>query len=328
MLVDDLQAYAALHHPELAKALPNAVKLVLSPEAAAAAATVASSNPSSILKALPLCRLPYRDIWIEWAHRDRHAVFGANSAIDDYRASMGLPAHVPTRMGVLINGTSDLQAGVMTFAWIIRTSGVNVCTMSVSYALDGRFLPDPFHLYVEETPESVRDTDLSIDPALRSNLTNRADLEAVVRINKAFSFVPTPFMMRQWVAASPDMKNHMLQTGMADLYGEPKYIIAILALLNSTSSTQIVDGEDFTRLNKKRIASGKLPLFEHKVLKLHLTKTQTERLRHAGVSPAHYRAHLVRGHFKVRRTGVYWWMPFLRGDIANGFVSKEYNVEG
>jgi hypothetical protein len=25
------------------------------------------------------------------------------------------------------------------------------------------------------------------------------------------------------------------------------------------------------------------------------------------------RLHLVRGHFKIRKSGVYWWSPFARG---------------
>ena len=38
------------------------------------------------------------------------------------------------------------------------------------------------------------------------------------------------------------------------------------------------------------------------------------------------RAHFVRGQFKCRRTGIFWWTPFIRGDKALGFVSKGYEV--
>jgi len=33
------------------------------------------------------------------------------------------------------------------------------------------------------------------------------------------------------------------------------------------------------------------------------------------------RAHMVRGHFKVRRTGVYWWRAFVRG--RHGTVDRD-----
>ena len=35
-------------------------------------------------------------------------------------------------------------------------------------------------------------------------------------------------------------------------------------------------------------------------------------------------AHFVRGHFKHRRTGVFWWSPFMRGDLKNGFADRDY----
>lgn len=34
----------------------------------------------------------------------------------------------------------------------------------------------------------------------------------------------------------------------------------------------------------------------------------------------------VRGHFKVKKTGVYWWNPFVRGDATKGFVSHDYDA--
>lgn len=47
----------------------------------------------------------------------------------------------------------------------------------------------------------------------------------------------------------------------------------------------------------------------------------------SGISREAARQHLVRGHFKIRRTGVYWWSPFLRGDGTRGTVKRvEYEV--
>jgi hypothetical protein len=36
--------------------------------------------------------------------------------------------------------------------------------------------------------------------------------------------------------------------------------------------------------------------------------------------------HMVRGHFKVRRTGVFFWNAFQRGNPALGFMHKDYEL--
>lgn len=41
---------------------------------------------------------------------------------------------------------------------------------------------------------------------------------------------------------------------------------------------------------------------------------------------SHIRAHMVRGHFKQRGSGLYWWNPFLRCKKNQGFVDKDYIV--
>lgn len=41
---------------------------------------------------------------------------------------------------------------------------------------------------------------------------------------------------------------------------------------------------------------------------------------------SHIRAHMVRGHFKQRKSGLYWWNPFLRCKKNQGFVDKDYIV--
>ena len=39
------------------------------------------------------------------------------------------------------------------------------------------------------------------------------------------------------------------------------------------------------------------------------------------------RLHMVRGHFKRRKTGIYWWSSFLRGSEQLGLVAKDYQVK-
>lgn len=60
-----------------------------------------------------------------------------------------------------------------------------------------------------------------------------------------------------------------------------------------------------------------------------LSLTQTLKRRGPGAGDSiptgmKYRAHFQRGHFKKRRTGIFWWNPHWRGDWNRGQVVKDY----
>jgi hypothetical protein len=38
------------------------------------------------------------------------------------------------------------------------------------------------------------------------------------------------------------------------------------------------------------------------------------------------RAHMVRGHFKHTKHGIFFWSPHMRGDFKRGVVTKDYEV--
>ena len=80
------------------------------------------------------------------------------------------------------------------------------------------------------------------------------------------------------------------------------------------------------KLNKARAKAGKPALMDYHELTLRLSPGELREAHARGVrGPSH--AHMVRGHFKVRATGVYWWRPFIRGDMAEGFTEKRYRVK-
>jgi hypothetical protein len=110
------------------------------------------------------------------------------------------------------------------------------------------------------------------------------------------------------VASNPD-----------DWIGEPGFLIAALALMNSRNASETVLTEPH---NKPRKSAGKPLLFSYRLVCI----PQRYQARHlvVGDDPAQLRAHFVRGHFKVRKTGVFFWSAYQRGDPALGFVHKEY----
>jgi hypothetical protein len=70
----------------------------------------------------------------------------------------------------------------------------------------------------------------------------------------------------------------------------------------------------------------KYPFVDYKLLKLKLTNTQRNAAKSHGMNEQELRAHMVRGHFKRRKSGVYWWSPFIRGNEAHGKIVKDYIV--
>ena len=65
---------------------------------------------------------------------------------------------------------------------------------------------------------------------------------------------------------------------------------------------------------------------EHHVLKIH--ERQQRRVgASSSTTYAPMRGHFVSGHWKVRKTGIYFWRPFKRGDFGRGTVSKDYHLD-
>lgn len=95
--------------------------------------------------------------------------------------------------------------------------------------------------------------------------------------------------------------------------------IRVLAMLGARNSPfQTGEAEDYERLNKTRTKNGKPPLLSARPVRWDLDRT----LHRMSKGPAGERreqavAAFVRGHPKVRKTGVYFWRPHVRrADLA------------
>jgi hypothetical protein len=78
--------------------------------------------------------------------------------------------------------------------------------------------------------------------------------------------------------------------------------------------------------NKMRRALGKTPLFTYKVLTIGKKKRKSQHLGGTHASP---RSHLRRGYYRTSQNGVRHWVQpcMVKGD-TDGFVHKDYKVEG
>lgn len=102
-------------------------------------------------------------------------------------------------------------------------------------------------------------------------------------------------------------------------------IFDFIVRMNSKRITDVHPAEDLSRINKKRLRLGKLPLCEYHIVDLN--KEIKQYLKQIDGEVVHgVRFHWRRGHFKIRKTGIFWWNPHTAGRIANGEIHKEYTA--
>lgn len=109
-----------------------------------------------------------------------------------------------------------------------------------------------------------------------------------------------------------------------------------LLLFVNTKNTPIREYSP-TRQENAKIPSEVLPKYDYKVLDIYRDigeiKTLDTVRQFMRASPSGHgdrRAHLVRGHFKRKKNGLFWWNPFMRArDNAKkvGVVVKDYNLK-
>lgn len=99
--------------------------------------------------------------------------------------------------------------------------------------------------------------------------------------------------------------------------------ITTVALINSTKVVSISDCADLSKINKMRRLRGKSPLREYRILDI--LPDVKKRMFHDN-GDGENRLHWRRGHFKVRKTGVFWWSPHLAGNKELGMVEKDYRL--
>ena len=79
-------------------------------------------------------------------------------------------------------------------------------------------------------------------------------------------------------------------------------------------------------LNRKRLKRGEVPLFTYKTLTIGKKKRKSQYMGGTHASP---RSHLRRGYYRTSQKGVrHWVQPCMVKGETNGFVYKDYIVEG
>lgn len=275
-----------------ASKLARAERFVLDRQVIEAAKQLAKSNPKSLVSALPLCRAPYATTWFEWTDATGKA-------------------------GCLVESDDEGRQGIMTFASAERLNDADkpvpiISGVSSWFDYGGDAITYAKHHWREVLPhrpdyQQVFDRwNPGFDPSIAQNKED----EAWLRLGKVYA---------QWLSphAAGLMKDKNWPEELVDVWREMAREAAalcqyILMMLNSRNAVEHQD-HDISRLNKARVKSDKPPLLAHRVTHLHLSRARLRDAEASGMTRTEMRAHMVRGHFKVRRTGVYWWSAFVRG---------------
>jgi len=325
---------------DLAENLKRAECFEISTDVARAIYTVNNSRPSTILAALPFSRPPYKYTWVEWAAAEVNLILGRNESDDK---------EMPQRIGALIE---ELIPGVfaVTWAWHHPGKGVNLCPVSVLMAWDVEGLNtfrsiqrDPVveeaaaRLFGEKrrvapqqqyTVDQIKESAATIT-SWRPYLNNPRELDAIIELENwdlvTGSAYCAKFMVMLAKQLPSDQFDDIRGTWYEDLAGEPCFVRAFLILLN-TKNGVVSSREDLSRLNRARKKSGKKELREFQITRLNLSQHAARAAGQRRATPAEVRQHYVRGHFKVRKSGVFWWSPFVRGNSLDAAPREHYVV--
>ncbi|WP_159012884.1 hypothetical protein [Acidisoma sp. S159] len=331
MLADTVLSAGADQPPYLRQVLEQARQAVarasrfsLQREVIVAAQLVAEAMPSSILQGLHLCRLPYPTTWFEYAGRDRPGTRAAGTI-------------VPRRVGLLCEAEPDSpHEFTINVFWFVEgnPSQVELCPMALFIdTAEGSRVYRP-HSAVQKQGASVgglqgilRASDQRRDHKIAAN---PRELEAALTLSNRVSFIKSPYfapVARAIVRHSGETAlESLMKLSRSNAEAEAALLIGVLMLLNTRNGTSR-EPSDLRKINAVRRKKGQRELLDFWSVNLRLSASRSRALGKSGVLTQEMRAHLVRGHFKIRKSGLYWWSPHVRGDAKFGSVQKVYNVE-
>jgi len=276
--------------------IKQAQKFVLSRDFAMAADGLVENIPE-LQKAAPWCRVPYPLTWMEWLHDDRPHwdESGPHKArpIDPSRHQ-----HRPHRIGLLMEQHDRASYWKSQLFWSMRGADANV--------------PTPYnsslgaHWFDAEKCTGAR------DPLVAAVRPDMADFGHK--------------MVADLMKTAPDIVKRLGQYAIEDWGGEIRFMVATLGLLNARNVAETTKVNNDT-MNAKRKRYGKRELFSHHVLKVRPSVVVWRNSRDSAEGHRDLRMHFVRGHFKTRASGIFWWSMHTRGKLQHGTVTKDYEVD-
>jgi hypothetical protein len=309
---------------QFADMLSHAQCFSMSDDVSVTCSEICRSKPSSILSALDKTRAPYPLTWIEWTPNARL-----------YSVDNGKPA--PRRVGCLLMTDEAGAKGYFALAWVHDNWGIMLNPVGLIFDWDLGSTEPVANQYAravglsgERLPIDQRRASLK-----RLALPNRwskykqepKEIDAIIDLELRANLMPLEFCLPFMIQGKYYPGTEKFDSWSNDLEGELPFVEAFLLLINSRNTIVEQSRDDYSRLNKARAKNRKPPLKEFINTKIKLGRIQAARAGARGQRVEGTKMHVVRGHFKIRSSGVYWWSSHARG--AGQWVDRrEYEVTG
>jgi hypothetical protein len=334
----------------IAKVLANAQRYELTDEVVAACRNVSVSKPSSILSALRFTRMPYPDVWIE---RQEHPERPSSDPQCPHRVGCLIESAAAGAVGMMtfvwshsLDDPAKLTVGPMGVRFDWREHGdlareadtaadrFEVLPVEQKREFESRLkealgVAMPVAEFVEHMRQQAKasraDADLMAEVMAtheksrwRQVARDPAEVEAACRLLSHSGHVCSSHCAIFFLLARA--RGLVDQPGWADamnswnndILGEYAFFHSFVCLLNARHGlTKTIDNP--VRINRRRVQAGKRPLSEFIVTRLDLARAFANRSAAVGLDRAAVRQHLCSGHFKTRKSGIFWWSPHLRG---------------
>jgi hypothetical protein len=246
-------------------------------------------NLPELEKIVPYCRLPFPLMWVEWSHDDRPHWDQTNPNTTARPIDKSRHQSAPSRIAFLLEQQGDDPTKWRSHLfWSLKE------------------IPEG-----GETPYNGSLAALEMD--------SNKDIDHISR------FVSADFGVEFMMSLPKDVQTRFVEYAYEDWGGEMRFMIAMLGMLNARNVVE-VETVNKDEHNIKRKKQGKLPLFSHKLLKIRPQIYVHDARNMAASQNRDMRFHFVTGHFKHRKSGLFWWSMHARGSVKHGAVDKDYLV--
>lgn len=293
MLCDDIlndTELPKLYHgfDKAQRTLRVANKYVLAPDFTAAADGLVN-NFKELARIAPFCRLPAQNCWFEVAQVNRPHFMKSPMDFEDYQSR-------PSRVGFLcIAKPNELWNWQTVLCWSLTET---------------KFGSGPLNASVISVHFNTKDgIEGDSDPLARY-----------------IGMGVAPFTPNYIMNMIESRDSRVMQIFASDWGGEIRYLLSVLGLFNARNVME-VEKVDKTKHNKKRIAHRKPPLCDHTLLKIRAMHRRSFLGTRGKGTAGDVREHFCSGHWKHRKTGLFWWNPFWRGNPQRGQVTHDYQVQ-
>ena len=302
-------------------------KFILTDDTYAMVASILKEKPSKLVSSIEYAKAPYPLTWVER--------ISTGTGFSDARPAT-------RKVGYLIEALPN-DRYLISMAYSFRDGGKQTNLNPMSFIYDASITSEEFAAIVDYARSLVTEDEInelqqyrkeigvakSIQEASDALAAGLSDKEKIIGENLGARFlsVPCPYLIgtTKFMESKLDKKKFMMLQSdwVADWCGEVMIAMGVFILLNCKNAVNL-EPSDLDKLNAARMKKGRVPLCDYHVVDINL-KAAEDALPH-GMDGPEKRMHWRRGHFKRRKTGLYWWSPHLAGRKELGFVEKHYAV--